>query len=67
MNEEVRNSDNQNGVNSVLGELRDLNIDENFNLGEDRNDEMVLRLIDETKDLERQVKEKKEWAQEKPC
>ncbi|XP_057511871.1 MND1-interacting protein 1 [Actinidia eriantha] len=60
------NSKNQHGVNSVLSKFRDLNLDENMEyVPEDQKDEMILSLIHQIKDLERQVKERKEWAHQK--
>ncbi|GFZ00836.1 RING/U-box superfamily protein [Actinidia rufa] len=60
------NSKNQDAVNSVLSKFRDLNLDENMEyVPEDQKDEMILSLIHQIKDLERQVKERKEWAHQK--
>ncbi|MCD9561511.1 hypothetical protein HAX54_020672 [Datura stramonium] len=58
----------QDVVNSVVGKFRDLNLDENTQQGNvqlDQKDEMILSLIDQIKDLERQVKERKDWAHQK--
>ncbi|XP_052170073.1 MND1-interacting protein 1 [Diospyros lotus] len=64
-NEELPHSKNQE-VNSVLTKLRDLNLDENMEyVPEDQKDEMIFSLIQQIKDLERQVKERKEWAHQK--
>ncbi|KAJ4848019.1 hypothetical protein Tsubulata_009351 [Turnera subulata] len=64
--EESQNAKNQDGVNSVLSKFRDLNLDENIELpGEDQKDEMIVTLLHQVKELERQVKERKEWAHEK--
>ncbi|KAF7127711.1 hypothetical protein RHSIM_Rhsim11G0013300 [Rhododendron simsii] len=65
-NEELPNSKNQDAVNSVLSKFRELNLDENMEyVPEDQKDEMILSLIHQIKDLERQVKERKDWAHEK--
>lgn len=51
------------GVNSVLSKFRDLNLDENFEyVAEDQKDEVILSLIHQIKDLEKQVKDRTEWA-----
>lgn len=63
---ESRNLKNQDAVNSVLTKFRDLNLDENLEyVAEDQKDEMILTLIHQIKDLEKQVKERKEWAHQK--
>ena len=49
----------------MLSKFRDLNLDENMNVPEEQKDEMVLNLIQQIKDLKRQVKERREWAQQK--
>ncbi|KAI8529815.1 hypothetical protein RHMOL_Rhmol11G0003200 [Rhododendron molle] len=65
-NEELPNSKNQDAVNSMLSKFRELNLDENMEyVPEDQKDEMILSLIHQIKDLERQVKERKDWAHEK--
>lgn len=64
--EEPRNLKNQDMVNSMLNKFRDLNLDGNMEyVPEDQKDEMILSLIHQIKDLEGQVKERKEWAHEK--
>ncbi|XP_059645354.1 MND1-interacting protein 1-like [Cornus florida] len=64
--EELQNSKNQDVVSSMLSKFRELNLDENIEcVPEDQKDEMVLSLIHQIKDLERQVKERKEWAHQK--
>eukprot|EP00257_Ricinus_communis_P016815 XP_015575100.1 MND1-interacting protein 1 [Ricinus communis] len=56
----------QDGISSVLSKFSDLNLDENLELaGEDQKDEMIVTLLHQIKDLERQVKERKEWAHQK--
>ncbi|CAK9173380.1 unnamed protein product [Ilex paraguariensis] len=64
--EESQNLKSQDVVNSMLSKFRDLNLDENAeNAPGDPKDEMILSLIHQIKDLERQVKDRKEWAQQK--
>ena len=65
-NEEPQNSKNQEVVNSVLSKFRDLNLDENSELvAEDQKDEMIVTLLHQIKELEKQVKERKDWAHQK--
>ena len=58
-------------VNCVVGKFQDLNLDENTqqqskgNEDLDQKDEMLLSLLDQIKDLEKQVKERKDWAHQK--
>ncbi|CAI9095413.1 OLC1v1031366C1 [Oldenlandia corymbosa var. corymbosa] len=64
--EEPQNVKNQDVVNSVLNKFKDLNLDENSEKASlDQKDETILSLIHQIKDLERQVKERKEWAHQK--
>ncbi|KAH7514387.1 hypothetical protein FEM48_Zijuj11G0084400 [Ziziphus jujuba var. spinosa] len=64
--EESQSSKNQEVVNSVLNKFRDLNLDENLELvAEDQKDEVIVTLLHQIKDLEKQVKERKEWAHQK--
>ncbi|XP_057421308.1 MND1-interacting protein 1-like [Lotus japonicus] len=57
---------NQDVVNSVLSKFRDLNLDENMELvADDQKDEVIVTLFHQIKDLEKQVKEVKEWAHKK--
>ncbi|XP_022757534.1 MND1-interacting protein 1-like isoform X2 [Durio zibethinus] len=64
--EESQNLKSQDEVNSVLSKFHDLNIDENLeHVGEDQKGEMTISLIHQIKDLEKQVKERKEWAHQK--
>lgn len=62
-------SKSQDVVNTVVGKFQDLNLDENTqqqgNKDLDQKDEMILSLLDQIKDLERQVKERKDWAHQK--
>ncbi|KAL0329778.1 UNVERIFIED_CONTAM: MND1-interacting protein 1 [Sesamum radiatum] len=64
--EESQYAKNQDVVNSVMSKFRDLNLDENTEqVSLDQKDEMILSLIHQIKDLEKQVKERKEWAHQK--
>ncbi|XP_022738811.1 MND1-interacting protein 1 isoform X2 [Durio zibethinus] len=64
--EESQNLKSQDVVNSVLSKFRDLNIDENLeHVGEDQKGDMIISLLHQIKDLEKQVKERKEWAHQK--
>lgn len=51
----------QDVVLSVLNKFRDLNLEE----GMDQKEETIVSLVRQAKDLERQVKERKEWAHQK--
>ncbi|MED6106923.1 hypothetical protein PIB30_009223 [Stylosanthes scabra] len=63
---ESQNVDSQDAVNSVLSKFRDLNLDENLELvAEDQKDEVIVTLFHQIKDLEKQVKERKDWAHQK--
>ncbi|KAE8713777.1 MND1-interacting protein 1 [Hibiscus syriacus] len=64
--DDSRNLKSQDGVTSVLSKFRDLNIDENLeHVGEVQRGEMIISLLHQIKDLEKQVKERKEWAHQK--
>lgn len=64
--EDSKNLKDPNGVDSVLSKMRDLNIDENLEtITDDQKDEIVVTMLHQIKDLERQVKERKEWAHQK--
>lgn len=66
--QEAQNANGLEGeaVNTVLSKFQDLNLDENLeDVGEDQKDEIFLNLIHQVKDLEKQVKERKDWAQQK--
>ncbi|KAJ0111583.1 hypothetical protein Patl1_03470 [Pistacia atlantica] len=64
--EESKNLKDLNGVDSVMSKLRDLNIDEHLeDVTEDQKDEMIVTLLDQVKELEKLVKERKEWAHQK--
>ncbi|KAL7123049.1 hypothetical protein ACP275_01G081400 [Erythranthe tilingii] len=57
---------NQDVVNSVMSKFQELNLDESKEQAPlDQKDEMILSLIHQIKDLEKQVKERKEWAHQK--
>lgn len=57
---------NQDAVNSILNNFKDLDLDENLNcVAEDQKDELILTLVRQVNDLEKQVKERKEWAHQK--
>lgn len=65
-NEELPDLKNQDSTNSLLSKFDDLNLDNNIEyVPEDQKDEMILSLINQVEDLEKQVKEQKEWAQQK--
>ncbi|RAL54731.1 hypothetical protein DM860_001859 [Cuscuta australis] len=51
----------QDVVLSVLNKFRDLNLEESM----DQKEETIVSLVRQAKDLERQVKERKEWAHQK--
>ncbi|KAL3652662.1 hypothetical protein CASFOL_002343 [Castilleja foliolosa] len=64
--EEPQYAKNQDVVNSVMSKFRDLNLEENTEkVALDQKDEMILSLIHQVKDLEKQVKERKDWAHQK--
>ncbi|KAE9606844.1 hypothetical protein Lal_00025951 [Lupinus albus] len=54
-------------VNSVLlSKFRDLNLDEKLDfVAEDKKGEVIVNLFRQIKDLEKQVKDRKEWAHQK--
>ncbi|XP_028782468.1 MND1-interacting protein 1-like [Neltuma alba] len=61
-----QNLNNHDAVNSVLSKFRDLNLDENLEfVTEDQKDEVIVTLFHQIKDLEKQVKERKDWAHQK--
>lgn len=64
--EESQISRNQDAVNSMLSKFRDLKLYENLDfVAEDQKDEVIVNLLHQIKELERQVKERKEWAHQK--
>ncbi|GAB2273604.1 hypothetical protein Dimus_008391 [Dionaea muscipula] len=64
--EDPQDLKSQDSVNAVLNKFRDLNLNEGLeSAAEDEKDEILFTLMHQVKDLERQVKERKEWAQQK--
>ncbi|KAB5573900.1 hypothetical protein DKX38_001094 [Salix brachista] len=64
--EESQDSKNEEGISSMLSKLQNLKLDENLELvGEDQKDEMIVTLLQQITDLDKQVKERKEWAHQK--
>ncbi|KAK9667875.1 hypothetical protein RND81_13G017600 [Saponaria officinalis] len=62
--EESRGSNQD--MNSVMNKFRDMNLDDNLDcITEDQKDEIVLTLLQQVKDLENQVNERKDWAHQK--
>ncbi|XP_030524713.1 MND1-interacting protein 1-like [Rhodamnia argentea] len=69
-NAESRNSKNQDDLHAMMRKFLDMDIgasiDENPEVAEEeRKDEIILSMLHQIKDLEKQVKERKEWAQQK--
>ncbi|XP_019155911.1 PREDICTED: MND1-interacting protein 1-like [Ipomoea nil] len=67
---ESQNSENQDVVNDVLSRFPYLHLDERTEHGDghpqmDKDDESIVSLIHQIKDLERQRKEQEEWAHQK--
>ena len=61
-----RNLNNQDAVTSVLSKFRELNLDECMELlAEDQKDEVILALFNQVKDLEKEVKVRKDWAHQR--
>ncbi|XP_071701775.1 MND1-interacting protein 1-like [Rutidosis leptorrhynchoides] len=64
--EKVESVKNQEVVNMMLSKFRDMNLEgETEFVAEDQKDEMILSLMNQIKDLEKQVKERKDWAHQK--
>ncbi|XP_023007713.1 MND1-interacting protein 1-like [Cucurbita maxima] len=64
--EESQIPKNQDAVNSMLNKFRDLKIYENLDfVADDKKDEVIVNLLHQIKELERQVKERKDWAHQK--
>lgn len=64
--EEAQSVKNQEGVNMMLSKFRDMKLEGGTDyVPEDQKDEMILSLMHQIKDLEKQVKERKEWAHQK--
>ncbi|KNA21907.1 hypothetical protein SOVF_038940 [Spinacia oleracea] len=60
------NDNNQDNVNSIMSKFRDLNLGENLeSVTEEQKDDMIVTLLHQVKDLEKQVNERKEWAHQK--
>ncbi|CAL0331740.1 unnamed protein product [Lupinus luteus] len=61
------NLNNLDAANSVLlSKFRDLNLDEKLDfVAEDKKGEVIVNLFRQIKDLEKQVKDRKEWAHQK--
>ncbi|XP_056174201.1 MND1-interacting protein 1 [Syzygium oleosum] len=69
-NAESRNTKNQDDLHAMMHKFLDMdigaNVDENPEVAEEeRKDEIILSMLRDIKDLEKQVKERKEWAQQK--
>jgi chromosome segregation ATPase len=62
--EESHDSKNKEGISSMLSKLQNLKLDEEL-VGEDQKDDMIVTLLQHIKDLDKQVKERKEWAHQK--
>ncbi|KAF5204635.1 Mnd1-interacting protein [Thalictrum thalictroides] len=61
-----RESQTLNVLNTVLCSLGDLSLDEKGQYGDsDQKNELIMNLANQIKDLEGQVKERKEWAHQK--
>ncbi|KAA0053054.1 MND1-interacting protein 1 [Cucumis melo var. makuwa] len=61
-----KSEENQDAVNLMLSKFRDLKLYENLDfVAEDQKDEVIVNLLQQIKELERQVKERKEWAHQK--
>ena len=53
-------------VSSVLEKFRDLNLDDTMeSVGGDDKDGLIVTLVQQVKDLEKKLKERKDWAQKK--
>ncbi|CAI0470971.1 unnamed protein product [Linum tenue] len=64
--EESKSLKGQDEVSSVLSKFRDLNLDESLELtADEQKDDMIVALLHQIKDLEKQVKDRKEWAHQK--
>lgn len=63
---EVQSVKNQEVVNMMLSKFRDMNLEGDMEyVPEDQKDEMILSLMHQIKDLEKQVKDRKDWAHQK--
>ncbi|KAL9242707.1 hypothetical protein vseg_016682 [Gypsophila vaccaria] len=53
-------------MNTVMNKFRDMNLDDNLDcITDEQKDEIVLTLLQQVKDLENQVNERKDWAHQK--
>ncbi|CAL0331203.1 unnamed protein product [Lupinus luteus] len=57
--------DGQNNIIDLVSKLCDLSLREKGVVAEDERDQVIVNLLCRIKDLEKQVEERKEWAQEK--
>ncbi|KAE9597394.1 putative transcription factor C2H2 family [Lupinus albus] len=57
--------DDQDIIKDLVSKLHDLNLHEMGLVAEDQKDQVIINLLHQIKDLEKQVKERQEWAQEK--
>ncbi|XVE57258.1 hypothetical protein DITRI_Ditri04bG0077200 [Diplodiscus trichospermus] len=62
---ELLNLKSQDGFNSVLSKFGDLNIDENLEHAREDLIEILISLVHQIKDLEKQLKDRKVWAYQK--
>ncbi|XP_010461075.1 PREDICTED: MND1-interacting protein 1 isoform X2 [Camelina sativa] len=65
--QQPRKSGSEESVGSVLEKFRDLNLDDDSleSVGEDGKDCVIVNLLHQVKDLEKKLKERKEWAHKK--
>ncbi|XP_068650126.1 MND1-interacting protein 1-like isoform X2 [Aristolochia californica] len=63
--EESKDNQNLDAVDSVLGSLGNLSLDDKSDGTSDQKNEMILTLMHQIRELEVQVKERKEWAHQK--
>ncbi|XP_076912085.1 MND1-interacting protein 1-like [Bidens hawaiensis] len=64
--EKTESVENQEGVNLMLSKFKEMNLEGDMEyVPEDQKDEMIMSLMNQIKDLEKQVAERKEWAHQK--
>ncbi|XP_076901407.1 MND1-interacting protein 1-like [Bidens hawaiensis] len=64
--EKTESVQNQEGVNLMLSKFKEMNLEGDMEyVPEDQKDEMIMSLMNQIKDLEKQVAERKEWAHQK--
>ncbi|EOA39792.1 hypothetical protein CARUB_v10008449mg [Capsella rubella] len=64
--QQPRKTGSEESVSSVLEKFRDLNLDDNLeSVGKDDKDCVIVNLLHQVKDLEKKLKERKDWAQKK--